>query len=51
MRGFLGGMRLCGFFDSCSNVVFGGPKRNYLYICATTSIYGVRLHVNGQKTF
>ena len=37
--------------EICSNVVFGGPKRNYLYICATTSLYGVRLHVNGLKTF
>ena len=37
--------------EICSNVVFGGPERNYLYICATTSLYGVRLHVNGLKTF
>ena len=37
--------------EICSNVVFGGPKRNYLYICATTSLYGVRLHANGLKTF
>ncbi len=34
-----------------ANVCFGGPKRNYLYICATTSLYGVRLPVNGVKTF
>lgn len=34
-----------------SNVCFGGPKRNYLYICGTTSLYGVRLAVNGAKTF
>jgi gluconolactonase len=37
--------------EICSNVVFGGPKRNYLYITATTSLYGVLLHVNGLKTF
>ncbi|MBO0662978.1 SMP-30/gluconolactonase/LRE family protein [Jiella sp. MQZ9-1] len=30
-----------------ANVCFGGPKRNYLYICGTTSLYGVRLPVNG----
>jgi gluconolactonase len=33
-----------------ANCVFGGPKRNILYICATTSLYAVRLHVNGLKT-
>ena len=35
----------------CANVAFGGPKRNRLYITATTSLYGVLLHVNGAKTF
>jgi gluconolactonase len=34
-----------------ANVCFGGPKRNYLYICGTTSLYGVRLPVNGVKTY
>ena len=34
-----------------ANVCFGGPKRNYLYICGTTSLYAVRLPVNGAKTF
>ncbi len=34
-----------------ANVCFGGPKRNYLYICGTTSLYGVRLPVSGLKTF
>jgi gluconolactonase len=37
--------------EICSNVVFGGPKRNYLYITATNSLYGVLLHANGLKTF
>src|SRR5215218_4037993 len=37
--------------EICSNVVFGGPKRNYLYITATNSLYGVLLHVNGARTF
>jgi gluconolactonase len=34
-----------------ANVCFGGPKRNVLYICATTSLYAVRLFVCGHKTF
>lgn len=34
-----------------ANVCFGGAKRNYLYICGTTSLYGVRLASNGAKTF
>jgi gluconolactonase len=37
--------------EVCSNVCFGGPKRNYLFICATTSLYGVLLPVNGAKTY
>lgn len=34
-----------------SNVCFGGLKRNQLFICATTSLYTVHLHVNGVPTF
>lgn len=34
-----------------ANVCFGGEKRNYLYICGTTSLYGIRLPVNGVKMF
>ena len=34
-----------------ANVVFGGPKRNILYICGTTSLYAVRLMVNGAKLY
>ena len=30
-----------------ANVCFGGPKRNRLYICATTSLYAVYLRVQG----
>ena len=37
--------------ETVANVCFGGQKRNYLYICGTTSLYGVRLPVNGAKTF
>jgi gluconolactonase len=33
-----------------ANVVFGGPKRNRLFICATTSLYSVLLPVNGART-
>ena len=32
-----------------ANVAWGGPKRNVLYICGTTSLYAVRLMVNGVK--
>jgi len=37
--------------EICSNVVFGGPKRNYLYVTATNSLYGVLTLVNGHRTF
>jgi gluconolactonase len=33
-----------------ANCAWGGPKRNILYICGTTSLYAVRLMVNGVKT-
>jgi gluconolactonase len=33
-----------------ANVTFGGPKRNRLFICATTSLYSVLLPVNGAAT-
>jgi gluconolactonase len=37
--------------EAAANVVFGGLKRNRLYICATTSLYSIMLPVNGAKTF
>jgi len=37
--------------ERTANVVFGGPKRNRLFICGTTSLYAVLLAVNGAKTF
>ncbi len=37
--------------ETVSNVCFGGPKRNRLFITATTSVYSVMLAVNGAKTF
>lgn len=36
--------------EIAGNVVFGGPRRNHLYICATTSLYLVRVKVNGVDT-
>jgi len=37
--------------EGVANCVFGGPKLNVLYICGTTSLYMVRLMVNGAKTY
>jgi gluconolactonase len=33
--------------ETVANVCFGGPKRNRLYICATTSLYAVYLNTAG----
>jgi gluconolactonase len=35
--------------EGVANCTFGGGKRNVLYICGTTSLYAVRLMVNGAK--
>ena len=35
--------------EVCSNVCFGGPKRNRLFITATTSLYAVYTPVNGVQ--
>jgi gluconolactonase len=32
-----------------ANVTFGGPKRNRLFICGTTSLYAILLMTNGSK--
>ena len=37
--------------EPVANVCFGGPKRNRLFICATTSLYSVLLPVTGDSTF
>ncbi len=37
--------------EGVANVVFGGAKRNRLFICGTTSLYSVMLPVQGDKTF
>jgi gluconolactonase len=34
-----------------ANVAWGGSKYNVLFICGTTSLYSVRLMVNGNKTY
>ncbi|MFI5840082.1 SMP-30/gluconolactonase/LRE family protein [Catenuloplanes sp. NPDC051500] len=35
--------------ETVSNFTFGGLKRNQLYITATSSLYGLRLTINGAK--
>ena len=35
--------------EVASNVVFGGPKANRLFICATQSLYSVYLQVHGLE--
>jgi gluconolactonase len=37
--------------EEVSNVCFGGPKRNRLFITASTSLYSVLLPTTGAKTF
>jgi gluconolactonase len=37
--------------EPVANVCFGGPRRNRLYVCATSSLYSVLLPVRGAKTF
>ena len=33
--------------ERASNLAFGGPKRNQLFVTATRSLYSIRLNVNG----
>jgi gluconolactonase len=33
--------------ERVANVCFGGPRRNRLFICATTSLYAIHLHAKG----
>ena len=37
--------------ERVANLVFGGAKRNQLFICATTSMYSMLLPVRGARTF
>jgi gluconolactonase len=32
-----------------ANLCFGGPRRNRLFICGTTSLYAVWTHVTGAQ--
>ena len=41
---FIGKIRIP---ETVANVCFGGPKRNRLYICATSSLYAIYLKANG----
>jgi len=35
--------------EAAANLAFGGPKRNRLYITATTSLYGIFVNVSGVQ--
>ena len=37
--------------EPVANVVFGGPKRNILYVCGTTSLYSIWLQTVGHRTY
>jgi len=37
--------------ERVANLEFGGAKRNHLYITATTSLYALKVPVNGAKRF
>jgi gluconolactonase len=37
--------------EGVANLVFGGIKRNRMFICGTSSLYSIMLPVNGAKTF
>jgi gluconolactonase len=37
--------------EPVANLVFGGAKRNRLFICGTSSLYSILLPVNGAKTY
>ena len=35
--------------ETVANLVFGGAQRNHLFICATTSVYTLRVTVTGAR--
>jgi gluconolactonase len=37
--------------ETVANLCFGGPKRNRLFICGTTSLYAIAVMGNGARTF
>ena len=36
--------------ETVANLTFGGPKKNRLFICASTSVYSVYLNDIGAQT-
>jgi gluconolactonase len=32
-----------------ANLTFGGPQRNHLFICGTSSVYSIRVSVRGAR--
>ena len=37
------------YFPAGRYLVFGGAQRNHVFICATTSVYALRLTVTGAR--
>ncbi len=37
------------FPEIVANFTFGGPQRNVLFVCATSSLYSIRVNVNGAR--
>ena len=35
--------------ETVANLAFGGPQRNQLFVCATTSVYSLRVTVTGAR--
>jgi gluconolactonase len=35
--------------EKVGNLTFGGPNRDVMYVCATTSLYRIRLHTRGVQ--
>jgi len=35
--------------ETVANFTFGGPQRNHLFICATSSLYSLRVNFNGAR--
>ena len=35
--------------ETVANLAFGGPRRNQLFLCATTSVYSLRMTVTGAR--
>jgi gluconolactonase len=35
--------------ETVANLTFGGPQRNHIFMCATSSVYSIRLTVRGAR--